>query len=289
MTLSYAVITPAKDEAETIVRLAESLARQTVLPRTWLVVDNGSMDETPTVLADLSRRHPWIRSISIPPASGIARGGPIVRAFHAGLEALDGSPDLVGKVDADVTMGPQYFECLCGAFARDDRLGMASGTCFEEDDGQWRQRFGTGANVWGAARLYRASCLREILPLDERMGWDGIDVIKANVRGWHTTTMLDLPFHHHRAEAARERGRWQAWEVQGDASHYMDYRVSYLVFRTFFQARHEPAALAMLWGYAKAAVRRAERIRDPDVRAYVRREQRIRTLPARRREALGSR
>ena len=142
-------------------------------------------------------------------------------AFHAGLAALAEKPELVAKVDADISMDEDYFERLVGAFREDGTLGIASGTCYEHDGQEWRQRFVTGASVWGAARVYRWRCLEQILPLEQRMGWDGIDIVKANVRGWSTRTFLDLPFRHHRVEAVRERSRWHAWALQGEASHYM--------------------------------------------------------------------
>jgi poly-beta-1,6-N-acetyl-D-glucosamine synthase len=287
--LTYAVVTPAKDEADRLAVLARSLTAQSVPPRTWLIVDNGSTDQTPAVIAELGRRHPWIHALSVQPVEDIARGAPIVRAFHAGIGALGSGHDIVAKVDADITLEPDYFERLLDAFAADSRLGIASGTCYELQNGSWRQRFGTGANVWGAARAYRAECLAEVLPFEERIGWDGVDVIKANVRGWRTATLLDLPFRHHRLEAAREQGRWHGWSVQGDAAHFMGYRFAYLVLRTLFHARKDPFALGMLWGYAVAGLRRRPPIADPSVREYVRREQRLRDLPMRRREALGTR
>jgi len=285
--MTYAVITPAKDEAENLRRLADSLAAQAVLPAVWLVVDSGSVDGTPQLVAELAAEHPWIRLLEIPRPVDAPRGAPIVRAFHAGLDALEDGIELVAKVDADVSFEPDYFARLVGAFEDDPKLGLASGSCFELEEGAWKQRFGTGANVWGAARLYRAACLGQILPLDERMGWDGIDVVKANVRGWRTETILDLPFFHHRAEGIRERGPWHQWTIEGDASHFMGYRVPYLVVRTFFQASRTPAAFGMLWGYGKAAARRAPTCPDESVRAYVRETQRLRTLPSRGREALG--
>lgn len=285
--MTYAVVTPAKDEAENLRRLAAALAAQNELPSTWLVVDGGSEDETPALLAELASEHAWARSLRIARPDGAPRGAPVVRAFHAGLDALDDDVELVAKVDADVSFEPDYFERLLQAFDADPALGLASGSCYELEDGRWRQRFGTGANVWGAARVYRTACLREILPLDERMGWDGIDVVKANVRGWRTETLLDLPFRHHRAEGIRERGPWHAWTVEGDAAHFMGYRVPYLTLRTLFQASRNPAALGMIWGYAKAALRRAPTCADASVRDYVRATQRLRALPARGREALG--
>jgi poly-beta-1,6-N-acetyl-D-glucosamine synthase len=286
--LAYAVVTPAKDDADRLEALAESLAAQTVTPGAWLVVDNGSTDDTPAMIVKLMRRYPWMRSIAVPPLEAVARGGPIVRAFQAGVDALGAAYDVIAKVDADITMDPDYFERLLRAFAADKRLGIASGTCFEHQDGEWVQRFGTGANVWGAARAYRAECLSGVRPLEERIGWDGVDVIKANVLGWRTATLLDLPFRHHRLEAVRERGRWHGWAVQGEAARFMGYRFSYLLLRTIFQARRDGSAFGMLWGYARAALMRAPAIDDPGVREYVRREQRLRDLPARRREALGA-
>lgn len=285
---AYAVVTPAKNDADRLEALAESLAAQRSQPATWLIVDNGSTDETPAVVSTLAGRYPWIECISVPPLEHVARGGPIVRAFHAGIATLGRGYDVIAKVDADITIEADYFERLLSAFAADNRLGIASGTCYELQDGEWLQRFGTGANVWGAARAYRAECLGDVLPLEERIGWDGVDVIKANVHGWRTTTLLDLPFRHHRPEAARERGRWHGWAVQGDAAHFMGYRFSYLLLRTLFQARKDAAAFGILWGFARAALRRAPAIADQGVREYVRREQRFRDLPARRREALGA-
>jgi hypothetical protein len=69
----------------------------------------------------------------------------------------------------------------------------------------------------------------------------------------------------------------------------MGYRPGYLVVRTLFRARRDPAALAMLWGYAAAAVRREPRLADPAARAELRRRQSLRSLPLRAREALGRR
>jgi poly-beta-1,6-N-acetyl-D-glucosamine synthase len=281
------VLTPALNEAQHLERLAKTLEDQTHPPAQWVVIDSGSRDETAAVARELARTRPWIRIVTVPVAGSSARGAPVVRAFHAGLSALDPAPDLVAKVDADISTDVDYFDRLVAAFAEDPDLGIASGTCFEESDGEWRQRYGTGANVWGAARVYRWKCLQEILPLEERMGWDGIDVVKANVRGWKTQTLLDLPFRHHRVEASRERNRWHAWAVQGETSHYMGYRPLYLLLRTLHHARRDRAALAMIWSFSSARLRRTPTCPDPDVHRYLRREQRLRELPARWREVSG--
>lgn len=291
-SLPYTVITPARNEASHLPRLARSLAAQTVMPALWLVVDDGSTDSSADVVRQLGREHAWIRLVRVSTrrsadSRASARGAPIVKAFHAGLDALDSETELVAKIDADVSLGIDYFQRLVKAFAADPALGIASGSGFELEGGEWRQRFATGASVWGAARMYRRQCLEQILPLEERMGWDGIDVIKARVRGWRTQTLLDLPFYHHRLEARREASRWRAWAVQGEASHYMGYRPSYVVLKTLHRMRRDPAALAALWSYVASAVKRVPTCPDPSVRDSIRSLQRLRDLPSRRREVIG--
>ncbi len=287
--VSYAAITPARDEATTLPRLAESLAGQTVPPTRWVIVDNGSTDGTLAIATELAERSPWIEVLNTAGDDRPVRGGAIVRAFHAGLEALAGEADIVANLDADVSFEPDFFARLLAAFAEDPRLGIASGTCYEEQDGEWRQRHVTGTTVWGATRAYRRACLADVLPLEERMGWDGIDEMKASARGWRTHALTDLPFKHHREEGQRDGSRRRARIAQGRAAHYIGYRPWYLVLRSLHHARREPAALAMIWGYAGAAIRRSPQHPDRAVRDELRRRQSLRRVPTRAREAFGRR
>ncbi len=244
-----------------------------------MVVDDGSRDDTAAVLDDLQRGFAWIRGVVGRPSADVQRGGPVVRAFHVGLDALaDCEADVVVKVDADVSFEPDYFARLLQAFAEDDRLGIASGAAWELEDGRWVARHMTGDSVWGAARAYRRECLRTVLPLEERMGWDGIDAYKAALAGWSTRTIEDLPFRHHRKEGERDGSRRLAWAAQGRASYFMGYRFSYLVARTLYRATEEPAALAMVAGYLRALLRAEPRCADAAVRKFIRQQQSLRGL-----------
>lgn len=285
--LSYAVITPARDEATTLPRLAASLARQSVAPRAWVIVENGSTDDTQRVAQALATSHSWIHVLMRDQSDPAERGAPIVRALHAALETLEPT-DVVVNVDADVSFPDEdYFERLLGAFTADPFLGIASGSAHEHDGREWRQRHVTGSTVWGASRAYRRSCLEDVLPLEERLAWDGIDELRARVRGWRTATLADLPFHHHRREGERDGAPSAGWISRGKAARYMGYRLPYLALRALHHARREPAALALVWGYAAAAVRREETTSDAESRRLLRGQQRVRNLARRRREALG--
>lgn len=283
--LSYALITPVRNEFDNLQRLADSIRNQTLPPTVWLIVDTGSTDRTPELVSHLASEMPFVRRTSSHQQH--ARGAPIVRAFHAGLAALERDPDVVIKLDADLSFEPGYCEGLLAHFEARPRLGLASGICTERQDGEWRPFYGTRHHVWGASRAYRWRCLQEVLPLEERQGWDEIDSIKAQLRGWEAETFVELPFRHHRPEGARDGSSQKRWAGQGDTAHYMGYRPSYLIARALWRARNDPAALAMMTGYVKAVIQRAPRCADTAVRAHLRKEQSVRRLPLRIRESLG--
>jgi poly-beta-1,6-N-acetyl-D-glucosamine synthase len=292
VSLAYALITPARNEAENLRRLAGCLAEQTIPPQAWLVVDDGSTDGTAELAFELAAELPALQVLSSvgartkagPLEAGRQSGRDIV-AFKTGLEALEGRPDVVLKLDADVSFAPDFFERLLAEFEADPRLGIAGGVCWERDGDEWRPYHVTGGHVRGATRAYRRECLLDVSPLEERIGWDAVDEMRANLNGWSTRSIQSLPFYHHRRLGERDGAR-REWEAQGRMAHYLGYRISYLLARTLWRVRTERAAVAMLSGYASAALRREPR-GPAELRAYLRREQRIRKLPLRLREALG--
>ena len=211
--------------------------------------------------------------------------------FEAGIEALaDDPPDVVVNVDADISFEPDYFELLLTSLHGRSRARHRERHAPSSwSTASWRPRHVTGSTVWGASRAFRWDCLQDVLPFERRLAWDGIDEFKANSLGWRTTAFEELPFRHHRPEGQRDGSAWKARRNQGVAAHYLYYRPWYLVLRSLWQARRGPAALAMIWGYAQAALAREPRLEDAAARAYLRRQQSIRLLPLRAAEAVGRR
>jgi len=289
MTRSYVVVTPARDEAENLPRLAAALAAQTIPPRTWMIVDNGSTDGTLELAHALAAEHEWIDVLSVPGSSVADRGAPVVRALQAGIAAVAEPPEVLVNVDADISFEPDYFERLLARFDEDPSLGIASGSAYELRGETWEQRFVTGSTVWGASRAYRWECLQQLLPLEERVAWDGVDEFKANTHGWRTAAFEGLPFRHYRREGERDGAKWRSFHYQGCTAHFLGYRAWYLVLRSLWHARREPQAIAMIWGYAVSAIRREAQNADVEGRTYLRHQQSLRNVRVRALEAAGRR
>jgi glycosyltransferase involved in cell wall biosynthesis len=281
-TLSYAVVTPARNERENLERLAASLVAQERPPAAWVIVDDGSDDGTGELAARLAAEHPWIHVTGTGGGGGALRDGRrrgrALDSFRDGVRALADVPDVVAKVDADTSFDPDYFPRLVDRFAQYPDLGIAGGACYELEDGRWVRQKVIPTHPRGASRAYRRVCLDDVMTLESRMGWDGLDEVKARMRGYRSAVLLDLAFRHHRPTGARERGRLRHYTAQGRAAWYMGYRPTYLLLRTAYRAPREPAAIAMVWGFAAAALSRESRCPEPDVIRHLRAEQRVRAV-----------
>ena len=291
MSGRHGLVTAARDEAERLSALAPTIVGQTLTPAAWVIVDDGSLDDTPKIAAELAREHPWITVLqSGREHDGLREGrreGRDLLALVQGIDALPVPVDFVTKLDADLTLPADYFERLDRAFTENPRLGMASGTRCERLGDGWEERHLTGTAVAAQCRSYRWECWQQVQPLEPRMGWDGIDEARAVVAGWRTHVVPGLRFRHHRPMGRRDGSAWRARAAEGVAAHYMGYRLSYLVVRALWHVRRDPAALGMLWGWLTAVVRREPRCPDEAARAYVRRQQSIRHLARRFREVRG--
>jgi glycosyltransferase involved in cell wall biosynthesis len=290
---SYTLITPARNEAENLARVGECLLGQTIRPQQWIVVDDGSTDNTRSIMDMFAASEEWVTLTDSPGPS--THAGPVTDgrttgrdmvAFNAGLKTIRRPPSVVVKLDADLSFGPDYFARILEAFDNDPSLGITSGICLEIENGEWVPRHVTRSHVRGATRAYRWSCLEDVSPLLERLGWDTVDEIRALLKDWSVRSLDGLFFNHHRRMGARD-GSWKAWQSQGSLAWFLGYRISYLLLRAIFRSRREPQALAMLAGWAVSAVRRDSRYHDPEVRRYLREQQRLSSLHTRVREALG--
>ena len=279
--LTYAIITPARNESDNLQRLAESILAQHHSPTSWVIVDDGSDDGMDTVAEDLARQHEWILVVGTgeDPADlalGRRRGRDLT-AFRRGLSSLPNPVDVFVKVDADTSFDSDYFAHLLDRFAEQPELGIAGGTCYEFIDGEWQRVKVSGSHPRGASRAYRWPLLEDVFALEPEMGWDGVDEVMAELRGYRTAGFTDFGFRHHRKVGERE-GRLRAGSALGRQAWYMGYRPSYLLLRAFYRARENFASVAMVWGYAWSAASGAPQCPNPIVTRRVREGQRLRVV-----------
>src|SRR5262252_9110292 len=127
----YCLITPCRDEAGYARRTLDSVLRQSTPPALWIIVDDGSTDATPRILAEYAARVPFIRILTRADRGDRKLGGGVIDAFYAGYETIDPSEfDYVCKLDLDLEMPPTYFEGLMQRMEAEPRIGTCSGKAY---------------------------------------------------------------------------------------------------------------------------------------------------------------
>jgi biofilm PGA synthesis N-glycosyltransferase PgaC len=205
---NYVLVTPARNEGQFIELTIKSVVSQSRLPLKWVIVDDGSTDETAEIVARYAATNTWIELIRIPEGQERSFAGKVF-AFNAGLQLVKDLPyEILGSLDADVSFESDYFEYLLTEFTGNPKLGVG-GTPFTEGEGTYDFRFTSIEHVSGACQLFRRECFEAIGGYSPIAG-GGIDlvaVVTARMRGWQTRTFTKrVCFHHRKMGSAINKG-----------------------------------------------------------------------------------
>jgi len=281
-TRRYCLITPCRDEADYARITLDSITRQTVPPALWVIVDDGSTDETAAVLAEYAQKFPYIKIIRREARGRRSVGPGVIDAFYAGYDTINPTDfDYVCKLDMDLELPPRYFERLLERMEREPRLGTCSGK-------PWFVHPRTGERLAevcgdemsvGMTKFYRVSCFREIGGFVRQVMWDGIDCHRARMLGWIAESVdePELRFLHLRPMGASQgAGIWSGRVRAGFGQHFMGTSPLYYLAVAAYRLGKHPAVLgsiAMLWGFFSSQLRGAPRYPDAEFRRFLRRYQ----------------
>jgi len=282
------LITPARNEAAHLERTIRAVAAQTRRPDLWLVVDDGSDDGTPQLVARLAEEIPFLELRQAPSRHAVAEEDGLALAaeaiaFNAALENLDlAGFTHIGKLDADVELPPEYFERLLSSFAADPQLGVVGGVLLERNGRDWEPTKIPVHHVRGALKLYSRECFEAIGGIEERLGWDTIDETYARMLGFKTRSLPEVTARHHRPVATRG-GTLRGRARHGQCAYILRYDAWWVILRSFKVALQRPSILsgiAFLYGYFEALLKAQPKVEDERYREFVREELRSRLFAA---------
>lgn len=277
-TLSYVVITPARNEAEFIELTLKSVVAQTILPLKWVIVSDGSTDGTDDIVSRYAARNPWIELVRMPERKDRHFAGKVM-AFNAGYARVrDVHYDVIVSLDADISLPAiDYFEFLLEKLADDLAIGLV-GTPFEDNSVTYDYRFVSIEHVSGACQVFRRECFEQIggyVPV-KGGGIDHIAVMSARMKGWKTRTFTEKKSVHSREMGTAQHSSWKAMLHQGAKDYAFGYHPLWEIFRTAYQMTKRPFVLGgalLAAGYVWASVRRTQRPISAEMVAFQRSEQ----------------
>ena len=274
----YVLITPACNEEKLIEYSLKSVVKQTVLPVKWVIVNDGSKDATASIVERYVEKYGWIELVNLPKRQG-RNFAAKVHAFNAGRERLkDVEYEVIGNLDADVTLDADHFEFLMGKFRNDAALGVA-GTIFVEDGYNSAIDSFEGQNyVSGQCQMFRRQCFDEIggyFP-SKNGGIDWIAVKTARMIGWRTRSFREKSFFHHRVLGTADRGLIGSSYAYGRKDYYLGGHPLWELFRSVYRMAKKPyviAGVALFWGYFQAYLKHDQRPVSDELMKFHRKDQ----------------
>jgi poly-beta-1,6-N-acetyl-D-glucosamine synthase len=276
--VNYVLITSARNEEAFIGKTLDSVVGQTVLPECWVIVDDGSTDDTAEIVERYAARYPWIELVRLPQRQD-RNFAAKVHAFNAGFEKVRSLEfEAIGNLDADISFGPDQFEFLLQKLREDPSLGVTGTAYNEEGFDSTKDSFESENSVHGACQVFRRECFSDIggyLP-NRAGGIDWIAVTTARMKGWKTRNFPERRFRHHRPMGTAERGAVGAMFSYGEKDYYLGGSFTWQLFRVAYRMTKRPrvvGGLALLSGFCWAALRRVERPVAGDLMRFHRQEQ----------------
>jgi len=272
----YLVIAPCRDEAKYMRQTLESVVAQTVRPALMVVVDDGSSDETPAILAEYAARHDWIRVVTREDRGTRAVGPGVIEAFNAGYATVKPRDfTYICKLDLDLILPPVYCEELMRRMEADPRIATCSGKSYIWLKGRYvSERHGDETSI-GATKFYRRNRFEALGGFVPQVMWDGIDVHRCRMHGWQACSwdVPELRFTHLRPQGTSHKGALTGRIRHGFGQYFMGTSPVYMLANAVNRFSEKPyvlAGLAMLWGYAWSALTRKPRYDNTEFRSFLR-------------------
>ena len=275
MGLEYILITPAHNEEAFIEKTIQSVISQTVLPKRWVIVNDGSSDQTEAIVEKYSKGRNWIDLIRLDERKERSFAGK-AQAFNTGYKMVkDLSFDVIGNLDADISFEKDHFEFLLERFLEIPKLGVAGTRYIEEDPEPEKHSF---KDVGGQCQLFSRGCFEEIggYVLSKYGGIDNIAVLTARMKGWKTISFSEKAFFHHRPMSSAESTKWKARIKHGRLDYLLGNHPLWQVFRVTYQLTRKPyliGSILLTYGYVRALLSRMERPVSQELIDFYRKQQ----------------
>ncbi len=257
----------------------DTVVAQSVRPAKWVIVDDGSTDDTPKILAEYAAQHAWIQIVTRQDRGHRAVGPGVIDAFYSGYDAINPDDyDFLCKLDLDLRLPPRYFELLMQRMHAEPLIATCSGKAWIEEHGELvDERHGDETSL-GMTKFYRVDRFKAIGGFVREVMWDGIDCHRCRMKGWKACSWNDpeLRFVHLRPMGSSQQGVYTGRMRHGFGQYFMGTGFLFMAASALSRMNQKPyvlGGLAMLWGWVKSALQGKPRYDDAEFRRYLRQYQ----------------
>ena len=277
--ISHVVITPVKNEKNLIQGCINSMMSQSIPPKLWIIIDDNSTDGTDLIIKNASLKYSNIKITKSNNANyNRKRGSNIADMFLHAFELIDIEWDFCSKIDSDILLGKNYFKLIFSKFDDEPLLGIASGGCYLKKSSKLKLEKVASDHTRGALKTYRALCYNQISGIRGVDGWDGIDNIMAQMKGWKTKNYPEVKAIHLRPTGSYH-GMISGCFESGKFAYFMGYHPLFIFARSLHKFLSFPyilGGISLLIGYIYSFIINKDIFDDDDTIKFLRNKQLIR-------------
>jgi len=276
---SYVLISPCRNEAEYMRQTLDSVIAQSIRPTKWVIVDDGSTDDTPRILAEYASIHNWINIVTRMDRGHRAVGPGVIDAFYTGYKSIEPKNyNYLCKLDLDLRLPSRYFEILMDRMEKNPLIATCSGKAYIEESGNlFSERHGDETSL-GMTKFYRVTCFEAIGGFVREVMWDGIDCHRCRMMGWIACSWdePELRFVHLRPMGSSQQSIYTGRMRHGYGQYFMGSSLIYMIASAIYRLNEKPyllGSIAILWGWVKSALQGKPRYEDMEFRLFLRKFQ----------------
>jgi glycosyltransferase involved in cell wall biosynthesis len=270
-TRNYILITPAKNEDKNIGLCIQSVVSQTITPNLWIIIDDGSIDNTFEIIQDAKNKHHWIESIQLNDTirdltihiSEVIKKGFDFAIDHSKKHNL--KYDYIAFLDADmIVQDKNFFEKLIVNFEKDSHLGIASGEIQiqEKTNNLSLEKRRTDTVSGGEMMCSRDffNDIDDVIPLS--FSWESVLRIQAIRKGWKVKRFKDIQVIQTRQTSSAE-GIKRGYYIKGTSAYYLNFNPFIVIAKGIKYCFTRPyyIGIVYLYGYFSSRIQRKEQIK----------------------------
>jgi len=279
----YVIVSACRNEGQYVEGLIETVAAQTLQPFRWVIVDDGSTDDTYARAARRGKDLAFLQVVKM--TEGRRRSfASKVYAENYGYDSVRHLAfDFIGFLDADIRLDMEYYKEVVGLFHSDPYLGLAGGAVIDQyPDRTENPRSGSEeVHVAGGVQFFRRAAFDQIggyVPI-EGGAEDTVADFMSMMHGWRVRTVPDIKATHLRPEGFSKEGAFRRGIAWGKRFYAIGYHPLFYFGQCVRRIRRRPmlvGSVCQLIGFLVASWRAEPRPVPVAFVQFLRREQRRR-------------
>lgn len=274
----YILVTAAHNEEKLIDKTIHSVINQQIKPTEWIIVNDGSTDDTENIVNKFIPDNKFIKLVTIEQRTNRSFASK-VNAINTGLKNLSADNyNFIGILDADVSFEPHYYSSLINKFNDNSQLGIAGGKFFDIDGNKKIQLGFSPYMVRGATQFFRRRCFESIGGLTPMKygGYDTVACNSARMNGWKIENFTDLIVLHHRPTGTAGINILKTKFRAGRAEYHLGFHPIFQLAKCISRSIRKPLFIGSLFrfiGFWWAYVKKEKMIVSRQYIDFVRKEQ----------------